>query len=126
MSNNMVLIKLEGIGETSMFLVSENVYNWVVSKPPSFDGGFTVEEILPGFIVEYLEEYADSAYIDNLRNKQGVPSIALSTNSYENDRALYLDTYGDNRFRTIGELLAYVNVNNITLLTDKEYNGCIY
>lgn len=124
MTKNMAIINLEGFNEKSIFLVSEEIYEWIVSDVPSFGDQSYIEEILPDIVVEYLTIYSDPGHIEELRGDNENITISLSRGSYTNDRAMLLDAYGENHFNTMKQLINYVNDNGINITN--EFDGRIY
>lgn len=124
MTKNMAIINLEGFNEKSIFLVSEEIYEWIVSDAPSFGDQSYIKEILPDIVVEYLTIYSDLGHIEELRDDNENITISLSRGSYTNDRAMLLDVYGENHFNTMKQLINYVNDNGINITN--EFDGRIY
>lgn len=124
MSKNMAIINLEGFDEKSIFLVSEEIYEWIVSDAPSFGDQSYIKEILPDIVVEYLMIYSDPGHIEELRCGNENITISLTRGSYPNDRAMLLDVYGENHFNTLKQLMDYVNKNDINIT--HEFEGHIY
>lgn len=98
------MIMLTGMGDTSISLVEEHVWNYIVKGTP-----FTQE------VLENACETAKECYEDNLEDV---------SSSLDNDRAFIASWMCIDNFFNLKDAMTYIQKNNITLLDT--YEGYIY
>lgn len=102
------LLNLSGIQESSLKLVSKEVWDWIFSPYPN--NSLSNKEMPPA-----------NTHPEFIQYNHCVEEVYISQSSYENDRALQAPGKHFSSFKLLHD---YVNKNNITLVS--EYEGCIY
>ncbi len=99
----MYLIYLTSAGDIDIKLVSENIWNWIISDYKSEKSSY--HEVLPEGVAQEMNE----------------KSVMITIGSYANDRALHAKGI---TFSSMKKLNEYVQFNNIEIID--EFHGCIY
>ena len=104
----MFLISLSGQGDTDLKLVTQEVWDWVLTPFNGKGSGYT--ETVPKAVQEEMMKHNGEVY-----------EVNVTIGSYENDRALQAPGVS---FRTHKELIEYVKKNSVEIV--EEFDGYIY
>lgn len=108
MKKSVYLVNLVGQGDQFITLVTEDVWNWILSPYESTKSGYN--ETLPEAVKKEM-----------LIHHKKAEDVFVSRGSYENDRAIQAPGYS---FDTIKEAMTYIRDNNLVL--EEEFSGCLY